>query len=84
MKEYWYLRDGDFLPEKIETLCDNWNRSRMSIIEFLSQNNNLFASRDDALVASNVVRAVLKSLQEPPGRLSEIHIDVDRPECAEN
>lgn len=81
MKEYWYLREGDFLPEKIETLCDNWKRSRKTIIEFLSQNGNIFQSRKSADMASQVVRNALIAHQAQTGHLSEIHIDVDNPEC---
>lgn len=81
MKEYWYLREGDFLPEKIETLCDNWKRSRKTIIEFLSQNGNIFQSRKSADMASQAVRNTLIAHQAQIGRLSGIHIDVDNPEC---
>lgn len=81
MKEYWYLREGDFLPEKIETLCDNWKRSRETIIKFLSQNGNIFPSRNSADMASQAVRNALIAHQVQTGHLSGIHIDVDNPEC---
>lgn len=81
MKEYWYLREGDFLPEKIETLCDNWKRSRKTIIEFLSQNGNIFPSRKSADMASQAVRNALIAHQAQTGHLSRTHIDVDIPEC---
>ena len=60
MKEYWYLREGDFRPEPIESICKSWHRSRRSIVEFLSQNGNIFKSKEAAEEASHVVRAALK------------------------
>lgn len=79
MKDYWYLREGDFRPEKIDELCRSWKRSRRSIVEFLSQNGNVFTSKEDAVEASRVVRAALISHQELRGRLAEIRIAVDIP-----
>lgn len=78
-KEYWYLREGDFRPEPIESICNSWHRSRRNIVEFLSQNGNIFTSRKDAEEASRVVRAALISHQELRGHLAEIRIDVDIP-----
>lgn len=69
MKEYWYLREGDFLPERIESLCNNWKRSRESIIRFLSESANIFSSKEDALAAYQAVRTVLaghRALKELP------------------
>lgn len=83
MKEYWYLREGDFRPESIDTIYKNWHRSRRSIVEFLSQNGNIFTSRNDAEEASRVVRAALISHQELRGHLAEIRIDVDIPQYDE-
>lgn len=79
MKEYWYLREGDFRPEPIESICKSWHRSRRSIVEFLSQNGNIFTTRKDAEEASRVVRAALIAHQELRGHLAEIRIDVDIP-----
>lgn len=58
-KEYWYLREGDFLPEPIDSICKSWKKSRHSIVEFLSASANIFTSREDAEEASHVVRAAL-------------------------
>ena len=79
MQEYWYLREGDFRPEKIDELCRSWKRSRRSIVEFLSQNGNVFTTKEAAEEASHVVRAALISHQELRGRVSEIRIAVDIP-----
>lgn len=79
MKEYWYLREGDFRPELIDNLCKSWHKSRRTIVEFLSREGNIFTSRDDADEASRVVRAALISHQELRGHLAEIRIDVDTP-----
>ena len=45
MENLYYLRDGDFLPEPIESICNSWHRCRKNMIEFLSESNNLFASK---------------------------------------
>lgn len=82
-KEYWYLREGDFRPEPIESICKSWHRSRRSIVEFLSQNGNIFTSRKEAEEASRIVRAALISHQELRGHLAEIRIDVDIPQYDE-
>ena len=82
MKKYWYLREGDFLPEEIESLCRSWKRSRESIIEFLSRHGNIFPSRESAEAASKVVRGALIAHQVQSGLRVRIHIDVDNPEYA--
>ena len=79
MKEYWYLREGDFFPENISTLCSCWKRSRRSVVEFLSENANVFTSREDAEKASRIVRAALISHQALQGHLAEIRTAVDIP-----
>lgn len=83
MKHYWYLREGDFLPEQIESLCQSWRRSRRSIVEFLSQSGNIFTSKESAEEASKAVRAALIAHQALQGRLAEIRIDVDIPPYGE-
>lgn len=83
MKHYWYLREGDFLPEEIGTFCKNWNRSRRSVVEFLSSCGNIFTSRESAEEASIVMRGELIAHQARKGRLAEIRIDVDIPELSE-
>lgn len=84
MEKLWYLRDGDFLPERIDSLCSSWNRSRSEIIKFLSRQGNIFASREEAMEASASVRAALIVHQARQGRLSKIHIEIDTPECSQN
>lgn len=79
MKEYWYLRDGDFLPEKIETLCENWKRTRREIVEFLSRQGNIFESREEAMEVSMNIRGVVIAHQVRQGRLEGIRIDIDNP-----
>ena len=79
MKEYWYLREGDFLPEPICCLCRSWHRSRRSIVEFLSRNGNVFTSKTEAMEASRAVRAALIAHQALRGRLAEIRTAVDIP-----
>ena len=79
MKEYWYLREGDFLPEPIDSICKSWKRSRRSIVEFLSVNANIFTSKEDAEQASRVVRAALIAHQVRQGQVAEIRTVVDIP-----
>ena len=79
MKEYWYLREGDFLPETIDSICKNWKRSRRSVVEFLSANANIFTSREDAEQASRVVRAALIAHHVRQGQVAEIRTAVDIP-----
>ncbi len=83
MNQYWYLREGDFLPECIDSLCRSWKRSRRSVVEFLSENANVFTSREDAMKASLAVRAALISHQALQGRLAEIRTAVDIPPYGE-
>ena len=76
MKEYWYLREGDFRPEPVETICKNRNQSREEVLRFLSQNGNLFYTARAAEVAASVVRSCL--LFQPWGkRIKEFHVVID-------
>ena len=79
MKQYWYLREGDFLPEQIDSLCESWKWTRHSIVEFLSANANVFTSRGDAMKASLAVRSALIAHQALQGRLAGIRTAVDIP-----
>ena len=79
MKKYWYLREGDFLPEPIDSICKSWKRSRRSIVEFLSASANIFTSKEDAEQASRVVRAALIAHQVRQGQVAEIRTAVDIP-----
>ena len=58
MKEYWYLREGDFLPETIDIICKSWKKSRRSIVEFLSKSANIFTSKEDATLCNAVISKV--------------------------
>lgn len=79
MKEYWYLREGDFLPEPIDSICKSWKRSRRSVVEFLSASANIFTSKEDAEEASRIVRAALIAHQVRRGLIAEIRTAVDIP-----
>ena len=79
MKEYWYLREGDFLPEPIDSICKSWKQSRRSVVEFLSASANIFTSRKDAEEASRIVRAALIAHQARRGLIAEIRTAVDIP-----
>ena len=68
MEEFYYLRDGDFLPEPIESICESWHRCRANMIEFLSESNNLFASKKEANEASRAIRSVLSAIAAHQGR----------------
>ena len=61
MEELYYLREGDFLPEPIESICKSWHRCRANMIEFLSESNNLFASKEEEMEASRAVRSLLST-----------------------
>ena len=64
MEELYYLREGDFLPELIESICKSWHRCRANMIEFLSESNNLFASKEEAMEASRAVRSLLSTFAD--------------------
>lgn len=68
MEELYYLRDGDFLPEPIESICKSWHRCRKNMIEFLSENNNLFYSKEEAMEASRAVRSLLSTFAARQGQ----------------
>lgn len=68
MEELYYLREGDFLPEPIESICKSWHRFRENMIEFLYENNNLFDSKEDANEASRAVRSVLSAIAARQGQ----------------
>ena len=78
-RQYWYLREGDFLPESIDSICNSRYRSRRSMVEFLSEHANIFTSRKDAEEASRVVRAALIAHQVRRGLIAEIRTAVDIP-----
>ena len=62
MEDLYYLREGDFLPEPIESICKSWHRCLDNMIEFLSENNNLFTSKEEANEASRAIRSVLSAI----------------------
>ena len=68
MENLYYLREGDFLPEPIESICDSWHRSRTNMIIFLSKNNNLFTSKEEAMKASRIIRSVLSAMTAHQGQ----------------
>ena len=69
----WFLREGDFLPERIESLCRNWERSEESIIKFLSEAGNLFPSKEEAMEVSKKLREIIFLHQLRQGRVLGIH-----------
>ena len=68
MEKLYYLREGDFLPEPIESICDSWHRCRTNMIIFLSKNNNLFTSKEEAMRASCAIRSVLSAITAHQGQ----------------
>lgn len=68
MEELYYLREGDFLPEPIGSICKSWHRCRANMIEFLSESNNLFASKEEANEASRAVRSPLFAIAARQGQ----------------
>ena len=80
---YWYLREGDFLPEPIESMCESWHRSRGSVVEFLSECGNIFTSMEEAAEASRAVRAALIAHRVLRGHRVEIRTSVDSPRCGQ-
>ncbi|MDE6415884.1 MAG: hypothetical protein K2K68_02505 [Duncaniella sp.] len=82
--DLFYLRDGDFLPEPIESFCEAWHCGRERAIEFLANEANLFPSKDEAMEASTELKATLVAHQARRGRLAGIRIDVGRLQSGEN
>lgn len=68
MENLYYLCDGDFFPEPIESICKSWHRCRANMIEFLSESNNLFASKEEANEASRAIRSVLSAIAAHQGQ----------------
>ena len=68
MEGLYYLRDGDFLPEPIESICNSWHCCRKNMIEFLSESNNLFASKEEANEASRAIRSLLSTFAARQGQ----------------
>ena len=61
--EYWYLRPGDFRPERLTIkgaiAIFGESATLAHAIELLEQSNNLFPSRELATEASRIVRSFL-------------------------
>ena len=55
----WYLREGDFLPERVESFCQTWKREREFAIKFLAGSCNLVSSKEEAEEASLAIRSIL-------------------------
>lgn len=56
---YWYLRDGDLLPERVKAFMDGKGITMLVQLDELNEIGNLFASKEEALAASRAVRAFL-------------------------
>ncbi len=55
--EYWYLRDGDFLPEPISSMRGLTER----FMEEMRSLGNLFPTKEQAAKASEEIRAFIRS-----------------------
>lgn len=60
---YWYLRDGDLLPEPVTSFNCGCGVSKNEL-KMLKEAGNLFPSKEEATIASGKVRKVLLSLHE--------------------
>lgn len=56
---YWYLRDGDLLPEKVAMFMDGKGITQFTQLDMLDEAGNLFVSKEEALAVSRAVRAFL-------------------------
>lgn len=74
--EYWSLREGDFFPETLTTLAKSYRSNnggyycfpnKEKALEMLAKAGNLFTSKENAVFASNLVRAFLRTLREELG-----------------
>ena len=63
----WYLREGDFLPERVESFCQTWKREREFAIKFLAGSCNLFSSKEEAEVAIRSILIGRQALKELRG-----------------
>ncbi|MCM1077782.1 MAG: hypothetical protein NC411_10530 [Bacteroides sp.] len=63
MNEHWYLRHGDFRPEKLQSGETLGYPNAQITLEQLSNAGNLFASEQDAIEASIAVRSELQRLR---------------------
>ena len=63
--DYWFLREGDFKPERISEF-NNGNFSAILAIPLLKKAGNLFPTREKAAEASEKVRRFLLSINSQP------------------
>lgn len=54
--DYWYLRDGDFLPERFGS--SRYSKDRQMLQIFI-KNGAIFKNKEDAIQAGNTIRAFL-------------------------
>ena len=59
--DYWYLREGDFRPERI-TEFNGGNFSTRHTIPLLKEAGNFFPTKEEAAAASDMVRKFLLSI----------------------
>lgn len=76
MQEYWYLREGDFRPERVDVICQKRQESREEVLDYLYQHGNLFRSAGTAEMASSFIRSYL--LSRPWNKvIKEFHVVFD-------
>lgn len=56
VQDYYFLRDGDFLPERVA--ASKYHHDGM-MLQLFKQNGALFEKEEDAINASNAIRAFL-------------------------
>lgn len=61
---YWYLRDGDLLPEPVTSFNRGCGVSKNEL-KMLKEAGNLFPSKEEATTASEKVREFLCSINNP-------------------
>lgn len=62
---YWYLREGDFLPEHIREYNGRRYPILKSELKMLKEAGNLFPTKEEAAIASEKVREFLCSINNP-------------------
>lgn len=56
MQGWYYLREGDFLPERV---AESKYRNDRMMLELFAKNGSIFPTRKEATAASNAIRAFL-------------------------
>lgn len=56
LQDWFFLRDGDFLPERV---CDSKYHHDRNMLQIFKANGALFEKKEDAIQAGNAIRAFL-------------------------